>query len=73
MLYVRIVLVKTMLINVGIGSAILMPQCAPPSVTAGEMMSQAGPFLDQQMHPTVIIQAFRQALEDLIQILKDVR
>lgn len=32
----------------------------------------ASPFLEQQMHPTVIISAFRQALEDLLEILKDV-
>jgi T-complex protein 1 subunit gamma len=36
------------------------------------MMSVASPFLEQQMHPTVIISAFRQALEDLLEILKDV-
>lgn len=38
---------------------------------AGEMLSVAGPFLEQQMHPTVIIAAFRQALDDLLTILKD--
>jgi len=38
---------------------------------AGEMLSVAGPFLEQQMHPTVIIGAFRQALDDLLTILKD--
>jgi T-complex protein 1 subunit gamma len=41
-------------------------------VLAGEMLSVAGPFLEQQMHPTVIIGAYRQALEDLLQVLKDV-
>lgn len=35
------------------------------------MLSVAAPFLEQQMHPTVIIAAFRQALEDLIEILRD--
>jgi len=35
------------------------------------MLSVAGPFLEQQMHPTVIIGAFRQALDDLLTILKD--
>ena len=34
-------------------------------------MAQASVFLEQEMHPTVIISAYRQALEDLIQILKD--
>ncbi len=38
---------------------------------AGELLSVAGPFLEQQMHPTVVISAFRQALEDLIDILKN--
>jgi len=40
-------------------------------IVAGEMLSVAGPFLEQQMHPTVIIGAFRQALDDLLTILKD--
>lgn len=34
------------------------------------MLSVAEPFLQQQMHPTVIISAFRQALEDLVDILR---
>lgn len=41
------------------------------NVAAGEMLSVAGPFIEQQMHPTVIIGAFRQALDDLLTILKD--
>ncbi|XP_074649895.1 T-complex protein 1 subunit gamma-like [Tubulanus polymorphus] len=39
-------------------------------ILAGEMLSIAGPFLGQQMHPTVIISALKQALEDLLDILK---
>lgn len=35
------------------------------------MLAVAEPFLQQQMHPTVIISAFRQALEDLVEILRD--
>jgi T-complex protein 1 subunit gamma len=38
-------------------------------ILAGEMLAQAAPFLGQQMHPTVIISAYRQALEDLLDIL----
>ena len=38
---------------------------------AGEMLSVAQPFLEQQMHPTVIISAYRQALEDIVNIAKD--
>ena len=38
---------------------------------AGEMLAVAGPFIEQQMHPTVVISAYRQALEDLIEILRD--
>ena len=34
-------------------------------------MAQASTWLEQQMHPTVIISAFRQALEDLVEILRD--
>jgi len=45
--------------------------CVCVLFAAGEMLSVAGPFLEQQMHPTVIIGAFRQALDDLLTILKD--
>ncbi|RZF38677.1 hypothetical protein LSTR_LSTR003483 [Laodelphax striatellus] len=40
-------------------------------VLAGEMLSVAEQFLSQQMHPTVIIRAYRQALEDAVQVLQD--
>ncbi|XP_011447879.1 T-complex protein 1 subunit gamma-like [Crassostrea angulata] len=40
-------------------------------ILGGEMLAVAEPFLQQQMHPTVIISAFRQALEDLVEILRD--
>jgi chaperonin GroEL (HSP60 family) len=33
-------------------------------ILAGEMLSVAEQFLTQQMHPTVIISAYRLALED---------
>lgn len=39
-------------------------------ILGGEMLSVAEPFLEQQMHPTVIISAFRLALEDLLELLK---
>ena len=35
------------------------------------MMSVAEPFLEDQMHPTVIIAAYRQAMDDMLEILKD--
>ncbi|XP_034940616.1 T-complex protein 1 subunit gamma [Chelonus insularis] len=40
-------------------------------VLAGEILATAEPFLEQGMHPTVIIRAYRQALEDMIEILQD--
>ncbi|KAI0228718.1 T-complex protein 1 subunit gamma [Lamellibrachia satsuma] len=40
-------------------------------ILAGEMLAVAAPFLEQQVHPTVVISAFRQALEDLIDVLRD--
>jgi chaperonin GroEL (HSP60 family) len=43
----------------------------PTFFSAGEMLTAAEPFLQQQLHPTVIISAFRQALEDIINIVKD--
>ncbi|XP_046858014.1 T-complex protein 1 subunit gamma-like [Xenia sp. Carnegie-2017] len=40
-------------------------------ILAGEMMSVAEQFLEEQMHPTVIIGAYRQALEDILGIMKE--
>lgn len=40
-------------------------------VLAGEILAVAQQFLNQQMHPTVIIRAYRQALEDMINVLRD--
>jgi len=40
-------------------------------ILAGEVLSIAAPFLGQKMHPTIIIQAFRAALEDMINICRD--
>ncbi|CAH1117249.1 unnamed protein product [Phaedon cochleariae] len=39
-------------------------------VLAGEMLAAAEQFLEQQMHPTVIIRQYRQALEDMIGFLE---
>ncbi|KAG5891653.1 hypothetical protein JTB14_020071 [Gonioctena quinquepunctata] len=39
-------------------------------VLAGEMLAAAEQFLEQQMHPTIIIRQYRQALEDMVQILE---
>lgn len=35
------------------------------------MLSVAEVFLEQQMHPTVIISAYRQALDDIVTVIKD--
>ncbi|XP_068108300.1 T-complex protein 1 subunit gamma [Hyperolius riggenbachi] len=40
-------------------------------ILAGEMLSVAQQFLEQQMHPTVIISAYRKALDDMISTLKE--
>ncbi len=40
-------------------------------VLAGEVLSAAEPLLEQKMHPTIIIQAFRMALEDIIAFCRD--
>lgn len=47
-----------------------MCACVRP---AGEMLAVAEQFLEQQMHPTVIISAYRQALEDMLETLKEIR
>jgi T-complex protein 1 subunit gamma len=39
-------------------------------VLAGEMLVAAEQFLEQQIHPTIIIRQYRQALEDMIQLLE---
>jgi len=39
-------------------------------VLAGEMLAAAEQFLEQQMHPTVIIRQYKQALEDIITLLE---
>ncbi|XP_062516780.1 T-complex protein 1 subunit gamma-like [Corticium candelabrum] len=40
-------------------------------ILAGEMMNVAEPFLNQQMHPTVVISAFRKALDDILSEVKE--
>lgn len=35
------------------------------------MLAQAEPFLAQNIHPTVIIREYRQALEDAVKLLQD--
>jgi len=41
-------------------------------ILSGEMMRQAVPFLEQQMHPVVIISAYREALEDSLEALRKI-
>ncbi|CAH0758008.1 unnamed protein product [Diatraea saccharalis] len=40
-------------------------------VLAGEMLAVAEPFLTQNIHPTVIIREYRQALEDAVKLLEE--
>lgn len=40
-------------------------------ILAGEVLAVSEPFLRQQMHPTLIISAYRQALEEAVNILQD--
>ncbi|XP_064475152.1 T-complex protein 1 subunit gamma-like [Ornithodoros turicata] len=40
-------------------------------ILAGELLTAALPYLEQNIHPTVIISAYRQALEDIINVLKE--
>uniref|UniRef100_A0A6Q2X6S4 T-complex protein 1 subunit gamma n=1 Tax=Esox lucius TaxID=8010 RepID=A0A6Q2X6S4_ESOLU len=41
-------------------------------ILAGEMLSVSEQFLEQQMHPTVIISAYRNAMDDMLNVLKDI-
>ena len=40
-------------------------------VLAAEMLAVSQQFLEEKMHPTVIIKAYRQALEDAAELLRD--
>lgn len=40
-------------------------------ILAGELLKVAEPFLVENMHPTVIIASYRQALEDTIEIMRN--
>jgi len=40
-------------------------------ILAGELLKNAEPFLVESMHPTLIIAAYRQALEDAVEILRN--
>lgn len=35
------------------------------------MMSVAEQFLEQQMHPTLIISAYQEAMEDMLELMKE--
>ena len=39
-------------------------------ILAGELLKVAEPFLVENMHPTVIIAAYRQALEDAVDMMR---
>uniref|UniRef100_UPI00398F8B96 T-complex protein 1 subunit gamma n=1 Tax=Pristiophorus japonicus TaxID=55135 RepID=UPI00398F8B96 len=41
-------------------------------ILAGEMLSVAEQYLEQQMHPSIIIGAYHQALDDMIATLKEI-
>ncbi|KXS14444.1 chaperonin-containing T-complex gamma subunit Cct3 [Gonapodya prolifera JEL478] len=41
-------------------------------ILAGEVLASALPFLDRQIHPVTIIQSFKRALEDALQIINDI-
>lgn len=46
---------------------------APPSyLTAGEILAQALPHLERNIHPVVIISAFKRALEDALLIIDSI-
>lgn len=41
-------------------------------ILAGELLAVSEQFLEQQMHPTVIISAYRKALDDMVTVLKEI-
>ena len=40
-------------------------------ILAGEMLSVASQFIEDKVHPTIVIAAYRKALDDVLEILKD--
>jgi len=40
-------------------------------ILAGEVMSVAAQFIEDKIHPTLIIAAYRKALDDMLEVLKD--
>ena len=40
-------------------------------ILAGEILAHSEPFLEQGLHPTVIIRAYKKALDDIVTILND--
>lgn len=40
-------------------------------ILAGEVLSVASQFIEDKVHPTIVIAAYRKALDDLLEILKD--
>ena len=45
--------------------------CACPAAAAGEMLHAAEPFLERQLHPTVIIRGYVRALEDALKVVDE--
>ncbi|KAL1916087.1 uncharacterized protein VTP21DRAFT_6091 [Calcarisporiella thermophila] len=41
-------------------------------ILAGEMLAQAAPYLERNIHPIVIISAFKKALEDAIEVIEEI-
>ena len=44
---------------------------ACPAAAAGEMLHAAEPFLERQLHPTVIIRGYVKALEDALKVVDE--
>lgn len=40
-------------------------------ILAGEVMSVAAQFIEDKIHPTLVIAAYRKALDDMLEVLKD--
>lgn len=52
---------------------VLLTHCLVCVCVAGELLSVAEQFLEQQMHPTVVISAYRQALDHILEALREIR
>jgi T-complex protein 1 subunit gamma len=59
-------------VSFGLSSASSVPLAHDSARTAGEILAQAMPHLERNIHPVVIISAFKRALEEALTIIESI-